>query len=302
MSATAASGRAEPRGGAPAAVVMVLGAVGSLQFGAALAATLFDELGPGGAAFLRLALAAIILLVLWRPRVRGHPPADLRLAMAFGLVLGGMNWAIYESFSRIPLGIAVTLEFVGPLGVAVAGSRRLLDVLWVALAAAGVLLLADGGAGGGLDPVGVLLAFVAGGCWAAYILLGARTAGRFPGGQGLALAMVAGALLTLPAGVAQAGGALLDPRLLGLALVVAVASSVLPYSLEIEALRRLRAAVFGVLMSLEPAVAALAGFVVLGQALGVTELTAIALVLVATAGAMVTPARRRAAEPPATVV
>jgi inner membrane transporter RhtA len=302
VTATAASGRAEPRGGTPAAVAMVLGAVASLQFGAALAATLFDDLGPGGAAFLRLALAAVILLALWRPRVRGHAPADLRLVVAFGLVLGGMNWAIYESFSRIPLGIAVTLEFVGPLGVAVAGSRRVLDLLWVALAGAGVLLLADGGSGGGLDPVGILLAFVAGACWAAYILLGARTGRRFPGGQGLALAMVFGALLTLPAGVAQAGGALLDPRLLGAALVVAVASSVLPYSLELEALRRLRAGVFGVLMSLEPAVAALAGLVVLGQALGATELTAIALVLAATAGATLTPARRRATDPPAPVV
>jgi inner membrane transporter RhtA len=299
MTATAASGRAERRGGTPAAVAMVLAAVGSLQFGAAFAATLFDELGPGGAAFLRLALAALILIALWRPRVRGRSAADLRVAVAFGLVLGGMNWAIYESFSRIPLGIAVTLEFVGPLGVAVAGSRRALDLLWVALAAAGILLLADRGGGGGLDPFGIVLALVAGCCWAAYILLSARTGRRFPGGHGLALAMVVGALLTLPAGVVQAGDALLDPRLLAAGLVVAIASSVLPYSLELEALRRLRAAVFGVLMSLEPAIAALAGLVVLGQALGAGELAAIALVLAASAGATLTPRRRdaRAAEP-----
>jgi inner membrane transporter RhtA len=266
--------------GRPLAVGMVLAAASSLQIGAAFAVTLFDELGPGGAAFLRLALAAIVLCAIWRPSLDG----DLRLAAAFGVALGLMNWSIYESIDRIPLGVAVTIEFAGPLAVAVAGSRRPLDGLWIVLAAAGILLLADPG-GGSVDGLGILFALTAAACWAAYIHLSQRTGRAFPGGSGLALAMVVGALVVAPAGVIEGGGALAEPDLLGSALVVALASSVLPYSLELEALRRLPAAVFGVLMSLEPAVAALAGFVVLGQHLGARELLAIAMVVVASAGA-----------------
>lgn len=265
------------------AVGLVLAAAGSLQVGAAFAITLFDDLGPGGAAFLRLAFAAVVLWAIWRPRIPSHP-ADLRLAAAFGVALGLMNWSIYESIARIPLGVAVTIEFAGPLLVAVIGSRRPLDAAWVALAAAGILLLADPG-GGSIDGLGVLFALAAAACWMAYIYLSKRTGETFPGGSGLALAMAVGALVVLPAGIVQGEGALADPGLLGAALVVALASSVLPYSLELEALRRLPAAVFGVLMSLEPAVAALAGFVVLEQALGAPELIAIAMVVVASAGA-----------------
>ena len=277
---------APARQGRLAAVGMVLAAAGVIQFGAAFAATLFDNLGPGGTVFLRLAFAAVMLCALWRPRLRGHPAADLRVAIAFGLTLGGMNWAFYESIDRIPLGVAVTLEFVGPLGVAVAGSRRALDGLWVVLAAAGILLLArPWESGGGLDELGVALAFGAGALWAAYILLSARTGRLFPGGTGLALAMVFGALLTLPAGIVQGGSALLEPELLAAGVAVALVSSVIPYSLELEALRRLPESVFGVLMSLDPAVAALAGLVVLDQALGGVDLLAIAFVVVASAGA-----------------
>jgi inner membrane transporter RhtA len=268
----------------PVAVGMVLAATGSLQIGAAFAVTLFDEVGPGGAAFLRLALAALVLWAIWRPRVRHHPASDLRVAAAFGVALGLMNWSIYEAMDRIPLGVAVTIEFTGPLLVAVLGSRRPLDGLWVALAAAGIVLLADL-SGGSIDRAGVLFALAAAACWIAYIHLGQRTGRVFPGGAGLALAMAVGALVAAPAGLVQGGGDLLEPGLLGSALVVALASSVLPYSLELEALRRLPAAVFGVLMSLEPAVAALAGFVVLGQELGARELVAIAMVVVASAGA-----------------
>jgi inner membrane transporter RhtA len=268
----------------PVAVGLVLAAAGSLQLGAAFAVTLFDELGPGGAAFLRLALAAAVLWAIWRPRVRSHPAADMRVAGAFGVALGLMNWSIYEAMDRIPLGVAVTIEFAGPLLVAVLGSRRPLDGVWVALAAAGIVLLADP-AGGSIDRAGVLFALAAAGCWMAYIHLGQRTGRVFPGGTGLALAMVAGALVVAPAGLVQGEGGLLEPGLLGAGLAVALASSVLPYSLELEALRRLPASVFGVLMSLEPAVAALAGFVVLGQDLGGRELAAIAMVVVASAGA-----------------
>ena len=265
------------------AVGLVLAAAGSLQVGAAFAVTLFDELGPGGAAFLRLALAAIVLWAIWRPEIPSHP-SDLRLAVAFGVALGLMNWSIYESIARIPLGVAVTIEFAGPLLVAVIGSRRPLDGVWVMLAAAGIVLLADPG-GGSIDGLGVFFALCAAACWMAYIHLSQRTGQAFPGGSGLAIAMAVGALIVLPAGVVQGGGALVEPDLLGAALAVALASSVLPYSLELEALRRLPAAVFGVLMSLEPAVAALAGFVVLGQDLGARELVAIAMVVVASAGA-----------------
>jgi inner membrane transporter RhtA len=263
---------------------LVVAAVTSLQFGAGFAVTLFDELGPAGAALLRLAIAAAVLLAIWRPRVRGHPPADLRLAVAFGLTLGAMNLCIYSAMDRIPLGIAITIEFVGPLGVAIAGSRRALDLLWVALAAAGIVLLADPG-GDALDALGVAFALAAAALWAVYILVGGRIGRVFPGGSGLAIAMGVGAVVALPFGVAQGGGALLEPELLAAGAVVALVSSVVPYSFELEALRRLPARVFGVLMSLEPAVAALAGLVVLSQALDLREWLAIALVVIASAGA-----------------
>jgi inner membrane transporter RhtA len=266
-------------------VALVVAAVTSLQFGAGFAVTLFDELGPAGTALLRLGVAAAVLVAIWRPRVRGHPRRDLRIAVLFGLVLGSMNWAIYEAMDRIPLGVAVTIEFVGPLGVAVAGSRRALDLLWVVLAAAGIVLLADPGGPADLDALGIAFALLAGALWAGYILLSARTGQLFPGGSGLAIAMIVGSAVVLPAGVAQGGGELLRPDLLAAGAAVALASSVIPYSLELEALRRLPARVFGVLMSLEPAVAALAGLIVLGQALGAREWLAIALVVVASAGA-----------------
>jgi inner membrane transporter RhtA len=272
-------------------VALVVAGVITAQFGAGFAVTLFDELGPAGAAFLRLFFAALVLVAIWRPRLRGHTLADLRLAVTFGVVLGVMNLSIYSAMDRIPLGVAVTIEFAGPMAVAVLGSRRALDVLWAALAAAGILLLADP-AGGSLDSAGVAFALLAATMWAFYILLAERTGRIFPGGSGLALAMVAGAVVIAPVGIAQAGGELLHPELLAAAVGVALASSVVPYSLELEALRRLPANVFGVLMSLEPAVAALAGLVILGQDLGLREWVAIALVVVASAGA--TSARARA--------
>src|SRR5919198_1109092 len=232
--------------------------------------------GPAGAVFLRLAFAAIVLWAIWRPRLAG----DLRLAGAFGVALGLMNWSFYEAIDRIPLAVAVTIEFAGPLLLAVIGSRRLLDGVWIVLAAAGIVLLVGPG-GGSVDPLGVGLALVAAVRWMAEISLSKRVGASFPGGSGLALAMVVGALILLPAGALQAGAALASPSLLGAAFVVAIASSVLPYSLELEALRRLPSSVYGVLMSLDPAVAALAGSVVLGQQLGVREALGIAIVIVA---------------------
>jgi inner membrane transporter RhtA len=265
--------------------LLVLAGVVSVQFGAALAKTLFDELGPGGTVFLRTLVAAIVLAVIWRPRLAGHNRRDLGLALVFGLVLAGMNLCFYASLDRIPLGIAVTFEFVGPLGVAVFGSRRPLDLLWVILAAGGILLLSDFGSGGGLDGLGVALALTAGALWAAYILLTARVGRVFPGGAGLALAMMVATVPLAPVGVASAGADLLDPSVLLVGVAVGVLSSAIPYTLELEALRRLPVGVFGVLMSLEPAAGALAGFVVLGEELVARELVAIALVVAASAGA-----------------
>jgi inner membrane transporter RhtA len=226
-----------------------------------------------------------VLVAVARPRLAGRSRAELLTAVAFGLTLGAMNTAIYASFDRIPLGLAVTIEFVGPLGVAVAGSRRALDAVWIVLAAGGIVLLARGGPGGALDGLGVAFALAAGACWAAYILLSQRVGRLFGGATGLAVAMTVGALAAAPLGIAQAGGALLHPGLLAAGAAVALGSSVIPYSFEMEALRTLPAQTFGILMSLEPAVAALAGLAVLGQSLSLREWFAIALVIAASAGA-----------------
>ena len=263
---------------------LVVGAIASVQFGSALAATLFATLGPAGAVWLRLLSAAVILLALWRPRLRGRGRHELLLAGVFGLVLAGMNLSFYEALHRIPLGIAVAIEFVGPLAVAIAGSRRRLDLLWVALAAGGILALTRGSAHG-LDPLGVALALGAGCLWGTYILLNARLGRAFEGSTGLTLAMCVAALAALPAGIAGGGSHLLEPRSLAIGTAVGILSSVIPYSFEIEALRRMAAHVFGVLMSLEPAMAALAGFVVLGQGLTARALLGITLVVIASIGA-----------------
>jgi inner membrane transporter RhtA len=264
--------------------LLVLAAVTSVQIGAAFAKTLFDEIGAGGTVFLRVLSAAVVLSLIWRPKLAGHAARDLWLALVFGLVLAGMNLAFYASIDRIPLGIAVTFEFVGPLGVAVFGSRRPLDLVWVGLAAAGILLLSDFG-GANLDGLGVALALLAGALWAAYILVSARVGRVFPGGAGLALAMLVATVPLAPIGIAQAGSDLLVPWILALGTAVGILSSAIPYALELEALRRLPVGVFGVLMSLEPAVAALAGLVVLGERLAAREVVAILLVVAASAGA-----------------
>jgi inner membrane transporter RhtA len=254
-----------------------------VQCGSAIAKTLFDDAGPGGVVALRIVFAALVLTLLWRPRVRGHSRSDWVLVGLFGLALAGMNLSFYQALDRIPLGIAVTIEFCGPLGVAVAGSRRLMDALWVVMAAGGILLLAEGG--GGVDIVGVLFALLAAAFWAAYILLSVRAGRAFPGGSGLALAMVFAAGLVLPFGAIESGMDLLVPGVLIAGLGVALLSSAIPYSLELEALRRMPARVFGILMSLEPAMAALAGFVILGESLSARQVVAIAAVAAASAGA-----------------
>jgi inner membrane transporter RhtA len=265
------------------APVLVLGAVASVQSGAAVATRLFPQVGPGGTVLLRLAVSALLLLAVARPSIASHGAADFRLAIAFGAALAGMNITFYEALSRIPLGVAVTVEFIGPLAVAVLGSRRLIDLLWVVLAAAGVVLLTSGG--GALDGLGLFLAFVAGMLWAAYILLAQRVGAVFPGASGLAVAPAVGAVGLAPFGIWSGGSALVDPSVFGRGCAVALLSSAIPYSLEIAALRRLRASVFGVLMSMEPAFAALSGLVFLSQHLRDREWAALACVMAASVGA-----------------
>jgi len=264
--------------------VLVIGAIASVQSGAAVAIKLFPAVGAGGAVFLRLVVSALLVALLVRPKPRERTPAELRLVVTFGVVLAAMNALFYLSLDRIPLGVAVTIEFLGPLGVAIAGSRRLLDFVWVVLAGVGVVLLAGGG-GGHLDNVGLILAASAGACWAGYILLSQRVGRVFPGMSGLAFALLIGAVVTAPYGIAVGGTALVRPGVLGKGAAIAVLSSAVPYSLELAALRRLRAAVFGVLMSLEPAMAALSGFIFLGQHLQAHEWLAVGAVMGASVGA-----------------
>jgi len=275
---------------------LVIGGIASVQFGSAIATTIFHEVGPGGAVLLRLLTASILLCAVTRPSVKGRSRRQLALAALFGLVLAAMNMTFYHALKRIPLGIAVTLEFVGPLGVAVLGSRRRLDLLWAALAIVGILALTRGDTHG-LDALGVVLALVAGGCWAAYILVNARIGQAFPDTSGLALAMCVATIVSLPIGIAEGGAQLVAPHSLALGASVGILSSAIPYSFELEALRRIATNVFGVLMSIEPAFGALAGLVVLGQALSARELIGIALVVAASAGASLAARRKQPLAP-----
>jgi inner membrane transporter RhtA len=263
---------------------LVIGGIASVQFGSAVATKIFGSVGPGGAVLLRLLTASIVLCALARPSIAGRCRRQLALVALFGLVLAAMNMTFYHALQRIPLGIAVTLEFVGPLGVAVLGSRRRLDLVWAALAIAGILALTHGDTHS-LDPLGVILALIAGGCWGAYILVNARVGQAFSDSSGLALAMCVATVLSLPIGITEGGSNLLSLRSLAIGAAVGILSSAIPYSLELEALRRIATNVFGVLMSLEPAVAALAGFILLSQGLSVRELGGMALVVAASVGA-----------------
>ncbi|MEU6374497.1 EamA family transporter [Streptomyces sp. NPDC046909] len=273
------------RRGSLGPIGLVLCAGVSVQFGSALAAGLMPRAGALGVVTLRLAAAALVLLIVCRPRLRGYTRADWATVVVFGGTMAGMNGLFYQSIDRIPLGPAVALEVLGPLALSVLASRRAINLVWAALALGGVFLLSGGGFGG-LDLVGVLFALGAGVMWATYIVFSARTGRRFPQADGLALAMAAAALMFLPLGIAESGTKLLDPTTIALGSAVAVLSSVLPYTLELLALRRLPASTFAILMSLEPAIAATAGFLVLNQSLSATESAAIALVIAASMGAV----------------
>ncbi|MGS2644823.1 EamA family transporter [Streptosporangium sp. LJ11] len=265
---------------------LVILAILSVQVGAGFAKDLFSQLPPSAVVFLRIATGALIMGAIARPRLRGLSRADVGAGVAFGVTLGVMNLSFYEALARLPMGIAVAIEFLGPLGVAVAASRRRLDLLWVALAGSGVVLLAPWGTTvSRISWAGIAFALVAAACWAGYILLSASVGRRFPGSTGLSLAMIVSCVLVAPVGITSGGTDLLQPELLLIGLGVGLLSSVIPYSIELEALRRMPKRVFGILMSLEPAMAALVGLLVLGEVLQVREWAAIGCVVIASVGA-----------------
>lgn len=265
----------------------LLGAMVSVQGGAALAKHLFPVLGPTGTVGLRIGLSVVLLLIAFRPPMRKFTAKQWRAIVPYGVVLGGMNLVFYLALSRIPLGLAVTLEFVGPLGVAVFGSRRLIDLAWVGLAVTGLALIAPL-RGGSVDPGGALLALGAGAFWAAYILLGGRVSQRVPGGAAVATGMLIAAVVVLPISVATGGFSQLTSGRALAGLGVALLSSAIPYTLEMIALRELPARTFGILMSLEPAVAAIAGRIFLGEILSSAQWLAVALVIAASTGSTLT--------------
>ncbi len=271
---------------------MVLAAIASVQLGAAIAKTQFDTVTPTGMAWLRLVFAGMILAAL-RPSFRGLTRRDWVTGLALAGSLALMNWSIYEAFARIPLGLAVTVEFLGPLLVALVSVRRVLDLLWVLLAGAGVVLLGLGPTQ--LHPVGLAFAVLAAGGWAGYILLGARISPRWNRSAVLLLASILGSVLLAVPAISSSGAALFQPSVLAVALAVGVLSSVLPYSLELRALRLLPTRIFGILQALGPVAAALAGFLILREVLGLVEWVAIVSVVAASVG--VTWRRRR---PPGT--
>ena len=270
----------------------VLLAIVSVQGGAAFAKELFPALGSAGTAGMRIGLSALLLFAVFRPPLARITRAQWRAVIPYGVVLGAMNLSFYLALERIPLGLAVTLEFMGPLALAVFGSRRVLDFVWVVLAAMGIALIAPWRGGvGALDPVGVLLALFAGACWAAYIVLGGRVSRVFPGGQSVATGMLIAAVTVLPFALSQGLAARVTPPLFAASLAVALLSSAVPYTLEMMALRVLSSRTFGILMSLEPAVAALAGLVFLSEQLTVTQWLALVFVSAASAGAVLTSRR-----------
>ncbi|MCA0308300.1 MAG: EamA family transporter [Actinobacteria bacterium] len=280
MSARPSAPRSLPAWLSP--VWLVLGAIVSVQVGAAFAKSLFALTDPTAVAWLRMAAAAAIFWVFARPRLRGRTWPEWRVVIGYGIALATMNWAIYQSFARIPIGLAVTIEFLGPLAVALVGSRRARDLVWVGLAAVGVTLL--GVFPTTVDWAGIGFALLAGAAWAAYIVLSGPTGAAWEGVTGVSVGSLVGALVFLVPGLVAGGSSLWQPRVAVLAVVVGVLSSVIPYGLEMVARRRIPAGVFGILMSLEPAAAALPALLVLGEQLGWVELVAMACVIVASVG------------------
>jgi len=265
-------------------LALVFGSIIAVQFGAAISVTIFDEVGVAGSTLLRLAFASLFLFLLSRPKVSQWSARQFKMAVAFGVTLAAMNLAFYLAIDILPVGVATTIEFIGPISIAAIFSRRLLDGLWVALAAAGVVLIAQPWSGGSLELEGVLMALLAAFFWAVYILIAQRAGEIFPDRDGLTIAMMIGTAIVFIPGVASGGSMLVTPQILLLGAVIGLLSSLIPYSFELEALRRMPARVFGTLMSVEPAVAVLAGFIVLSQKPTLLELFAISLVVAASVG------------------
>jgi len=266
----------------------------SVQVGAALVKGLFPAVGVAGATTLRLTLASLMLAIVWRPWRPGSRPRELRMILIYGASMGLMNLLFYSALARIPLGIAVAVEFAGPLGVALAASHRAVDFAWIALAAAGIVALLPFGIGPpgigarALSATGIGFALGSGACWAVYIVCGKRAGAAHGGAATTALGTLVGAALVAPVGVAHAGSALLSPAILPTACAVALLSSALPYLLEMYALTRLPTRTFGVLMSAEPALGALSGLCFLGERLTALQWAAIASIMIASAGSTAT--------------
>lgn len=268
----------------PPATALLLGAIFSVQFGSALAKYLFDDLGPWGVVALRVSFSTLLFFAIWRFKWNARIRQNLKLIIVFGAVFAMMNSCFYLAIARIPLGVAIALEFTGPLGLTILKSQRWLDGLWALLAAIGIILITPL-TGASLDTWGIIFALTAGVCWALYIVFSADVGQKFPGIEGLAWALAVSSILLLPIGIATAGSALLNPRLLIMGAGVALLSTALPYSLEMIALRSLPIKVFGVMLSMEPMVGVLAGFIILSEKLSARSLTACILVSIAAAGA-----------------
>ena len=271
------------------AVPAVLLSIVSVQGGAAIAKGLFPVLGAAGTTSVRIGLSALVLLAVVRPRLGQLQPAQWRAVIPYGLALGAMNFLFYCALARIPLGLAVTLEFVGPLTLALVGSRRWADAAWVLLAAVGIALIAPW-RGAGLDWLGLGFALAAGACWAVYIVLGQRTAQVLPGSAAVAVGMLFATLPVLPFGLASGSLRLLTPQLLGLGGLLALFSSVLPFTLEMRALKLLPTRTFSILMSLEPAAAAVSGWLLLGERLTAGQWVAVGCIVLASVGTTLTSA------------
>ena len=268
----------------------VLFVIISVQSGAAIAKTLFPAIGAAGTASLRIGISAIILFVVYRPNLFKFTPNQLKIVIPYGLSLGAMNLIFYLAIERIPIGLAVTLEFIGPLVVAVIGSKRLIDYLWVLLAAIGIVLIAPW-SNNGIDLLGVLFALLAGALWAAYIVLGTKVSKIMKGGDAVATGMLFASILIVPFGILENGLTNLTPTFLYLGIALALLSSAIPFTLEMKALAQLPARTFSILMSLEPAAASIFAFIFLQEYLTFNEILAVVFVVIASVGSTITSKR-----------
>ncbi|MBP6180882.1 DMT family transporter [Flavobacterium sp.] len=271
-------------------IYAVLLAIISVQFGAAIAKSLFPAIGAAGTTSVRIGVSALILLVVYRPNLKKITPKQWKIVIPYGLSLGAMNLIFYLAIERIPIGLAVTLEFIGPLLVAIIGSRRLIDYCWVLFAAVGIVLIAPW-TNDQIDPLGVLFALLAGALWAAYIVLGGNVSKIMNSGQAVATGMLFAAILILPFGFYENGLVNLTPKLLGLGIVLALLSSAIPFTLEMKALGQIPSRTFSILMSLEPAVASICAFVFLQENLSFYEIMAVICVVIASIGSTLTAKR-----------